>query len=161
MPLNEVGEIITWPSTHYLCVEKVGPFSETAGAAWGQLHGVYLPQLRTRGDFQIQTLFALYELEPHWRYRAGVAISGPPIDPLPEGLTYMNFSGGKYRRYILTGPYKQLPEACGRVFDLVHTLPEGEGTPKKEDAIYGEVYVTDPSTTPEDELVTHILVPWS
>src|ERR1039457_5502434 len=34
MNLTENPEIVTWPETHYVFVEKIGPFMENAGKAW-------------------------------------------------------------------------------------------------------------------------------
>jgi hypothetical protein len=36
--LTETPELVTWPETHYVFVERVGPFMENAGAAWQQAH---------------------------------------------------------------------------------------------------------------------------
>jgi DNA gyrase inhibitor GyrI len=51
-------------------------------------------------------------------YRAGVSVAEPPKE-LPEGVRYEKFKGGKYSKFVLTGPYSQLPAASGRVFELV------------------------------------------
>src|SRR5215471_18994693 len=51
-------------------------------------------------------------------YRARVSLAAAPND-LPEGLQSTKIKGGKYSRFVLTGPYSGLPEACGRVFEIV------------------------------------------
>jgi DNA gyrase inhibitor GyrI len=86
-------------------------------------------------------------------YRAGFVLDAPPA-ALPEGLEYEEFNGGKYSRFVLTGPYSNLPEASGRVFELV-----SESEIKLRDDYNIENYVNDPRTTPEDQLVTQILIP--
>jgi hypothetical protein len=55
---------------------------------------------------------------------------------------------------VLTGPYSLLPEACGRVFDIV-----SEKKIQLRDDYGIENYANDPRTTPEDQLITEILVP--
>ncbi len=86
-------------------------------------------------------------------YRAGVSLASPPKD-LPEGLQYTNFEGGKYSRFVLTGSYSNLPDASRRVFEIVSTT----GLPMRVDYCI-ENYLNDPKNTPEDELVTEIMIP--
>ena len=62
--------------------------------------------------------------------------------------------GGKYTRFILTGPFSQLPEASGRVFKIV-----AEKKIPLRDGYNIENYVNDPRTTPEDQLLTEIMFP--
>jgi hypothetical protein len=45
-------------------------------------------------------------------------LAEPPKN-LPKEMDYAYFKSGKYSRFILTGPYSDLPEACGRVFEIV------------------------------------------
>ena len=76
------------------------------------------------------------------------------LTTLPKGLEYENFKGGTYARFVLTGPYSDLPEASGQVFKIVAK----KQIPMREDYCI-ENYVNDPRMTSEKELVTHILVP--
>lgn len=82
-----------------------------------------------------------YQVEPKI-YRAGVSLSAAPKN-LPADLHYEKFAGGKYAGFILTGPYSNLPEACGRVFQMV----ADQTTPLRDDW-YLENYANDPRTTP-------------
>jgi DNA gyrase inhibitor GyrI len=86
-------------------------------------------------------------------YRAGVSLVAPP-KTLPKGLEYTKFKGGKYSRFVLTGPYSDLPKACGRVFEIVSE----EDIQMREDFCI-ENYKTDPRTTPEEKAITEILIP--
>ncbi len=149
MNLTEVPEIVQWPETHYVFVEKVGPFAENAGQAWQSAHQL-LPALRQNNE--ITKYFSLYRRGPKI-YRAGFAIASSPKN-LPAGLTYEKFNGGKYSRFVLTGPYTDLPAASGRVFEIVAE----QGIAMRDDFCI-ENYVTDPSTTPADKNVTEILIP--
>jgi effector-binding domain-containing protein len=54
----------------------------------------------------------------------------------------------------LTGSYSNLPQASGRVFEIV-----SEKKIKLRDDYCIEHYVNDPRTTPEEQLVTEILIP--
>jgi len=54
----------------------------------------------------------------------------------------------------LTGPYFNLPEASGRVFQMVV-----DQKIKMRDDFCIENYANDPRTTPESELITQILIP--
>jgi DNA gyrase inhibitor GyrI len=149
MNLTENPEIVNWPETHYVFVEKVGPFMNTAPQAWQNAHTL-APELSKKS--QITGYMSLYKMGPKV-YRAGFAVAEPPVE-LPEGLSYEKFNGGKYSRFVLTGPYTQLPEASGRAWNVV---AEKEIPVRDDFAI--ENYVNDPRVTPEEQLVTQILVP--
>lgn len=95
---------------------------------------------------------SLYHVEPKI-YRAGVSLAAEPKN-LPEGMEYTLFEGGKYSRFVLTGSYANLPEASGRVCEIVSEMK----MPLRED-YWIENYANDPRTTPEEQLVTEILIP--
>lgn len=149
MNLTEHPEIVTWPETHYVFVEKIGPFQETAPQAWQEMHRL-VPALSTNNA--VAAYFSLYKMGPKV-YRAGVATAAAPQN-IPAGLRYERFPGGKYSRFVLTGPYSLLGQATGRVMQLI-----GEKKIPLRDDYYIENYVNDPRTTPEDQLVSQILVP--
>jgi effector-binding domain-containing protein len=86
-------------------------------------------------------------------YRAGFALDAAPVD-LPKGVAYEMFPGGKYVRFVLTGPYSDLPQASGRAWDIV----AAKGLPIRDDFAI-ENYVSDPRVTPAEALVTEILLP--
>jgi DNA gyrase inhibitor GyrI len=149
MNLTESPEIVQWPETHYVFVERVGPFIENAQQAWQSAHQL-APALRQSN--QITTYMSLYKPGPKI-YRAGFGVASAPKE-LPPGLAYEKFAGGKYSRFVLTGPYSDLPVATGRVFQIV-----AEKGIKMRDAFCIENYTTDPNVTPPDQNVTEILVP--
>ena len=150
MGLNEKHDSLNFPATHYVYIEKVGSFQETAPKAWQEIH-----QLKESiaKDNQITGAFAMYKVESQI-YRAGFSLTTAPSGTLPEPAKYTHFEGGPYLRFVLTGSYMQLPKACGRVFEIV--TKEGLET---TDNFYLEHYVNDPYTTPEDQLQTEILIP--
>jgi effector-binding domain-containing protein len=149
MNLTETPQIVTWPETHYIFVEKIGPFQNTAPAAWGTLHKS-VPAISEHN--KITGYMSLYKVGPKV-YRAGVSLASPP-QQLPEGLDYEKFKGGKYMKFVLTGPYSDLPKASGRVFEIV-----AEKKIHLRDDWCIENYTTDPRVTPVDKLITEILLP--
>jgi effector-binding domain-containing protein len=149
MNLTETPEIVAWPETDYVFLEKIGPFQENAPQAWQSAH-TFIEALSKRN--KITGYMSLYKVAPKI-YRAGFALEAPPVD-LPKGLTHEKFKGGKYCRFVLTGPYSELPRASGRVFEIVAE----KGIKQREDFCI-EYYVNDPRTTPEEKLITEILIP--
>jgi effector-binding domain-containing protein len=149
MNLTQTPEMVNWPETHYVFIEKIGPFQNTAPQAWENLHPV-VPKISEHN--QVTGYVSLYKVEPQI-YRAGVSLTAAPKN-FPEGLAYTKFKGGKYGRFVLTGPYSDLAEACGRVFQIV-----SENKIQLRDDYCIENYVNDPRTTPEQQLITEILVP--
>jgi DNA gyrase inhibitor GyrI len=149
MKLTEEPEIVEFPETHYAFVEMTGPFPNIAPEAWQTAHGL-APLLKEQN--QITGYMSLYRMDPNV-YRAGFALDARPAK-LPEGLKYEKFEGGKYSRFVLTGPYSDLPAASRRVFEIVS---KNDMMLRSDFCI--EHYVSDPNTTPEDRLTTEILIP--
>jgi effector-binding domain-containing protein len=149
MNLTETPEIVTWPEIHYVFIEKVGPFQNTAPQAWQNLHQL-VPKILENNKITGYT--SLYKVASQ-NYRAGVSIAAPPNN-LPENVEYTNFKGGKYSRFLLTGPYTDLPAASGRVFQIV-----AETKIQLRDDFCIENYLNDPRITPEPQLLTEILIP--
>lgn len=149
MRLTETPDYVTWPETHYVFTERIGPIPQNAPLTWHEFQRS-LPQLKA--STPITGFLSLYNIGTEV-YRAGAAVAAKPADT-PGNLKYERFSGGKYVRFVLTGPYSDLPRATGRVCEIV--------AKKKiplRDAYHIECYVNDPRRTPEDKLVTEILFP--
>ena len=149
MNLTRDPEVVNFPAAHYVFVEKVGPFMQTAGQAWQTAHS-FVPELLKNN--QITGHMSLYKTGPKV-YRAGFALSARPVD-LPAGLAYEKFDGGMYSRFVLTGPYTDLPAASGAVWNIVAE----KHLPVRDDFAI-ENYMNDPRVTPEDQLITHIMIP--
>jgi predicted transcriptional regulator YdeE len=149
MNLTEKPEVVTWPETHYVFLERIGPFMQTAPQAWQHLHAQVVGVAEKN---KITGYLSLYKMGPKV-YRAGLSLAAPPVE-LPDGLEYTKFNGGKYSRFVLTGPYSNLPEASCRVWKIA----EETKIPQRDDFAI-ENYTNDPLTTPEEQLVTEILVP--
>ena len=154
--LSETPEEINWPETHYLCVEKIGPFYETAPACWQELHSIHLPKFR-QDDPSVLTnnYFSIFNVG-RMIYCAGVEINSPVSpDVLKDGASYIVFEGGQYALFKYIGSYSGLPQAWGRVEEL----KKEKSLIIREDVFCIEHYVNDPVTTPEHELLTNLLVP--
>jgi effector-binding domain-containing protein len=149
MNLTESPESVTWRETHYVFVERIGPFPTNAPQAWQSLH-TFVPAVAEHN--QIIGYMSLYKMGPKV-YRAGVSLASPPAN-LPQELSYMKFAGGPYVRFVLTGSYANLGPASGRVMEIISQTK----LPVRDD-YFIENYVNDPRTTPEDKLITEILVP--
>eukprot|EP01031_Cornospumella_fuschlensis_P024394 gene24394-29490_t len=158
MPLNEEPVEVFYPASDFIHVRKVGSFSETAQQAWKELHASLPAVLEVAG--KPTGFFSLYQLDPESVYLAGISVQGEQVDPslLPSGLSIFAFPGGKYLQFqfTLTGPYDQLPSACGRVFELIKANGVAVAS---EGRYFMESYANNPDTTPPDELKTHICVP--
>jgi effector-binding domain-containing protein len=149
MKLTQEPEIVSWPETHYVFIEKIGPFQNAAPEAWKELHPA-VPGISEHN--KITGYMSLYKVGPKV-YRAGLSLAAEPKN-LPKNLAYEKFRGGKYSRFVLTGSYAQLPEASGRVFEIV-----AEKKIQMRDDYCIENYANDPRTTPEEQLTTEILIP--
>jgi DNA gyrase inhibitor GyrI len=149
MNLTEKPDTVQWPETHYVFLEKIGPIPQNAPQAWQEFHK-FMPDLQVQN--KVTGAMSLYKMDPQI-YRAGYMLAAPPA-ALPAGLRYEKFPGGKYSRFVLTGPYPNLGPATGRAFELVAE----QHIPLRDDFNI-ENYVTDPSKTPEDQLITEILFP--
>lgn len=150
MKLTETPEIVNWPVTHYVFIEKVGPFQDTAMKAWQTLHQV---SQEIGKHCKIVGAMALYKMKPEMIYRAGHIVDSKPAQ-LPDGVQYVRFEGGKYSKFTLVGSYSNLPMASGKVMEI----RDRTQIPVRDD-FYIENYANNPQTTPEDQLITEILVP--
>ena len=137
------------PAMHYVFIEKQGPFAVNAPQVWSQLHAI-LAGIAAHNT--VTGYVSLYRMQEEI-YRAGVSVAEPPRQ-LPAAVRYEPFAGGKYRKFVLRGPYPQLGEATAQAIQTVRDLR----LPLR-DAWNIENYVNDPRTTPEDQLITEILFP--
>jgi predicted transcriptional regulator YdeE len=148
--LTEKPDSYTWPESHYIFIEKTGPFQTTAPAAWQEFH----QQVGTLvAECGFVSMTSLYKVEPKMIYRAGAMVKSAPKN-LPSGFGYEKFPGGKYARFTYTGPYSNLPAVSGKVFDLTRKI----GLPMRN-GFFIENYPNDPKMTPEEQLITEIMIP--
>ena len=156
MNLSKHFEMVTRPLTHYVFLEKRGPFAEVAPSTWDGMFPLVSKQI---GENEIVEFLGLSGIdhsnmgEEGMIYQAGVALGHPPEGQL-EQLQYRKIESGKYARFLLIGPYAHLAAAFDQVFK---TLAENNVTLREEYCI--ENYLNDPKVTPEDQLQTELLIP--
>ena len=154
--LTSKFEIVHSPLTHYVYVEKCGPFPEIAPPTWNEMFVLgfgHLPQDRITAFLGLSTIDKSKVGDEAMIYQAGVALSESPSD-LPKGLSYKKIKSGSYARFVLTGPYSQIWPAFNFVFK---NLAENNVELREDFCI--ENYLNDPKSTPEDQLLTEILIP--
>lgn len=147
--LTEKADTKKWPEMHYVFVERVGHISQIAGLAWTELHRLR-PEIEEHN--RITGYMSLYRMD-QGVYRAGVSVAEKPRR-LPKSMHYEKYAGGKFHRFVLTGPFTQLGPATGLAVERVRAQKLA-----LRDDFNIENYVTDPRVTPENELITEILFP--
>jgi len=155
-PMNlSAFETVSRPLTHYVFMEKRGPFAEVAPPLWNELQPMVprLDQSQIREFLGVSGVDKNRAGEDAMIYQAGVSLASEPEKP-PAGLQHRVIPSGKYARFVLTGPYTQIWQAFDQVFK---TLAEKKVELRPEFCI--ENYLNDPRATPEDQLLTEILVP--
>jgi AraC-like DNA-binding protein/DNA gyrase inhibitor GyrI len=154
--MNLKPEIISRPVVHYVYRQATGPFAEVAPPTWNQLFPLLAGKF---GDDQIREFLGLSTIDKSKQgeeamvYQAGVGLASKPAE-VPKSLEYRKIEAGKYAQFMLTGPYSQIWIAFSQIF---RTLSES-GVALREGYCI-ENYLNDPKSTPEDQLLTAILVP--
>lgn len=149
MNLTEKPEIVNIDPKHYLYVEKIGPFMETARLAWEECHKVFSFM---KGVSKIGAI-AMFKMNPQMIYRAGFIVDAKP-DHILSGIQYVKVEGGKYSKFVLVGSYENLPIAWGNTLKNF----ESQNLPLRDD-FYFENYVNDPIVVPPEQLMTELMVP--
>lgn len=151
--LTVAPEVIERENTHFVFVEAEGLLGAAAQFCWIEMFTKYVANLQANNEFTVLSNISMFKTKPVSVYRAGCALSKYP-STLDEGLKYEFAAGGKYARFTVTGPYSTLPEAREQVFQIIE-----ETKMDVRDAFMVGCYGNDPKDTPEEELVTYILVP--
>jgi AraC family transcriptional regulator len=148
-------DIVARPLTHYVFLERRGPFAEVAPPLWNEL----LPTVQSMNPEEVREYLGLSGIdksnpgEEAMIYQAGVGLASIP-GHLPARLQQRSIKSGKYARFLIIGPYTQI----WRAFDLIFkTLAEKQVPLRPEFCI--ENYLNDPRITPEDALKAELLIP--
>lgn len=136
-------------------VRHVGPYQE-CGAAWEKLltfaaqHNLFTPETLRIGIGHDNP-----EVTPadKLRYDACLTVNDQ-FQPTDE-IGVQELPGGEYAIVTHRGPYEGLPDAYRWLFNK--WLPTS-GRQRRSAPCF-EIYVTDPTTTPPQELVTEICLP--
>jgi effector-binding domain-containing protein len=155
--ITTTPEIITFPSTLFLYLEKTGPFIQKAPLAWREFWqiagGKFAPD-QIAGMAGLGRIDSTKTGDEAFIYQAGFLLQSTP-NTMPAGLQLRTIPQATYARFVLTGPYSQLAAAYPAIFTII----EQEKVPVRSDDFCIERYLNDPQITPEPELVTEILIP--
>jgi effector-binding domain-containing protein len=88
-----------------------------------------------------------------FEYQAGVPIAAEPKGPLPEGLAVGKSPEGRALKFIHRGSY----DAMDATYEAITNHLDEKRLEARD--LFVEYYVTDPITTPEDNLVIEVYVP--
>jgi DNA gyrase inhibitor GyrI len=102
-------------------------------------------RIRYRTSFQNPNTFNVLWISPGTGLGAGKNV---------KGIGVQKIKNGKYARFLLTGPYTQIWPAFDQMFK---TLAENRVDLRPEYCI--ENYLNNPQQTPEDRLLTELLIP--
>jgi AraC family transcriptional regulator len=156
MDLTLKPDFITRPTTHFVFVQKNGPYAEVAIPTWMEM----FPLIEGKFDkTQITEFLGMSNMDVKGRedsamiYDAGIVLATEP-KTLPKGLLYKKVNAGKYARFVLTGPYHEVWPAFEQVFRIL-----GDSKIKLRAGECIENYLNDPNTTPEKDLLTELLIP--
>lgn len=159
MTFNTNYDIVTRKESHFVYFEDKGPFQEIAAPLWQKL----IPLLPSIKQDLIEEYVGMGIIntdntgEEIMIYHAGLIVKENAKSSILETnkeLKYRAVPSGKYAKFIHIGPYPLIWEAFNRSFQ---TLIEQKVALRKEYAI--ENYLNDPAVTPENELLTEILIP--
>jgi effector-binding domain-containing protein len=88
-----------------------------------------------------------------FEYQAGVPVAEEPKGPLPEGLAAGKSPDGRALKFIHRGSY----DAMDSTYEAITNHLDERRLEAKD--LFVEYYLTDPLTTPEDNLVIEVYVP--
>jgi DNA gyrase inhibitor GyrI len=160
------GEVIDFPESDCLYLEKHGPFMETAPQVWPELHQI-LSTSQLKKAF-MKSMVGLSHVDPHlgdddekkYTYQAGVILAPSSIaslvhDTIPSELKSRKIAAGKFLKFLLTGPYSQLGEAYPLAISILHE----NGYEGRDEEFCMEIYLNTPDDTAEENLQTEIYLP--
>jgi AraC family transcriptional regulator len=156
MNLTSKFEIVNRPPAHFVFLERRGSPPEIAPGTWEAMFPLLYAQVDPKTFVEFLGLSGMDRSRPgedSMIYEAGVTVSAAPSAPI-KGLQHKKIEGGKYARFLLTGPYSHIWSAFSQIFK---TLAD-EKVKLREDFCI-ENYLNDPKETPEDQLLTEILIP--
>jgi effector-binding domain-containing protein len=88
-----------------------------------------------------------------FEYQVGVPIAAEPKGPLPEGMAVGKSPDGRALKFIHRGSY----DAMDSTYEAITNHLDEKRLEARD--LFVEYYVTDPLTTPEENLVIEVYVP--
>lgn len=116
--LTSQFDIVKRQATHYVFLEKHGPFAEIAPPTWDEMFPLLYSQIDQEEIASFLGLSGIDKTkngEEAMIYEAGVGVNSPPAKTL-KGLQYKEIEEGNYARFLLTGPYSQIWIAFNQIF---------------------------------------------
>jgi len=149
--------IVTRPKSIIIYNEDCGPFEEIAPSVWEKFLEYISKGNFIKDDAEFLGISDIKESESgHQKhfYKAAVTINNNSGDTLAGSLKYGEIPPGKYAKFILNGSYLGLWPAFKKAFAYLN-----ENNFELNNGPCLENYLNDPKYTPEDELITEILIP--
>ncbi len=161
VPLQEGSRMIdvridTLPARHLVGIAHYGDYQQI-GQAFGRIcalaaeRGLMGPDTLSMGIYYNDP-----EMTPMSDLRSHACVTVPAsFTNAPAGCDIVDIAGGEFAVGVHRGPYRNLHDSYRWMFG--QWLPSSGR--EAADAPASEIYVNDPLTTPESELITHICVP--
>ena len=124
---------------------------ETLVAAFKDVYGA-LQKEGLKADGPPMTIYTSTD-DTGFEYQAGVPVTEPPKGPLPDGLFVGKSPEGRALKFIHRGSY----DAMDSTYEAITNHLDEKRLEARD--LFVEFYVTDPLTTPEDNLVIEVYVP--
>ena len=140
----------------FVHVRRLGAYAEEAPRAWSDLHRALASASCVTADSEFVGVChddSRAVSESALRYDAGVTVTG--ATPAPPGTELGRLPGGRYAVFRYRGSYGRIGQAFEQVF-RGWVVKSGV---KLREAPCLEVYLNDPKTTREEELLTELWLP--
>jgi len=124
---------------------------DTLVEAFKNVYGA-LQKQGLKADGPAMTIYTATD-DTGFEYQAGVPVAEAPKGPLPEGLAVGKSPEGRALKFIHRGSY----DAMDSTYEAITNHLDEKRLEARE--LFVEHYVTDPLTTPEDNLVIEVYVP--
>jgi AraC family transcriptional regulator len=149
-------EIREMPAMRVAAVPHAGPYQEI-GKAFERLGSVAGPSglLLQPGSAMMGIYYDDPDATPPEKLRSEAAIVVPAHLRLPDGLVEKRVPEGRYARAVHVGPYEQLTDAWARLKE--QALAAGGHRIGTRPSY--EIYTSDPTRVPKDELRTELYIP--
>lgn len=139
----------------YTAKKSGGAFNDIAPIAWQELMQV-LPNIKhdlSKSEFLGIGTVDKSDATMVCHYRAAFSCPSKDFGSI-QGLTTETIPAAKYAKFVLYGSYQNIGNAVEKAFQIIT-----KGAYELDDAPCLENYLNDPTITPENELVTEILIP--
>ena len=149
-------KIVERPTTNYAYLEDHGPFREVAPALWQKMFSILMPQLDPQNINEFLGLAAIEKTKDNedlFIYRGGIGLKKAPDKKLND-VHFEKIPAGRYASFLYRGAYSKIWLAFDEAYK---TLSEKNISLRQGFSI--DKYLNNPETTPEEDLLTEILIP--